>query len=732
MLGYSSRELCDSKFSDLLACKNKIHVSALAENQLNSEDGTMILLSGKVVEMISRTSQRIPVSLWIRQIDNEGRCLAVAEPVERRVAQIIIDTNGEIVSADNEALMLFQLDCLEKFVGMEVNVLIPAIQLPENVEENIPKHIRKQKATGKTQDGVSFPLCLMITPQENVTSDVIESGLNFYTVNIWVYSNLSGLIVIDENSIIESCNHHFSTLMFGYSQSKIIGQNIFKLIPNFGQEFEYIDTRSRRSSSIGNEESETETDHIFPGDPFSLQFSTMSASYTSSTTSKKDTNKISLDFTSPRQSMATSVQLKSLDDSAKIQKISTNLSDNCENNKNFMNLNAILCGGPAAPPSNPDQEDPLLTPVNEMGSAVMDSVDGGRSMTMESPKGNQKAQESGSGKNLVTSTPDIRKKSDPKAHVLLQHQQSLQQHQQLNYNYADGRYRGLGVHADGNIIDIVYTINKSRILPTHQSIYCVWISRDPDSDCNNAEEDEEEKQLNLTLTLNSLTSTVEISTGPGTNKLPSTMELSARHSLAGAGAAGNSSRPNSVSLMSQCEEEQLSGEYSKYYTTLKQIGKGAYGYVKMAYRNSDRLLVISKFILKEKLCPNFMIKADDKEIPMEIYLLTRVKHPNIVTILDVFENDKFFQLIMEKHGSGMDLFEFIDRRPLIDEKLGCFIFRQIAKAVDYLHSLNILHRDIKDENIIIDHNFQIKLIDFGSANFMQEGKLFSTFYGTTE
>lgn len=153
----------------------------------------------------------------------------------------------------------------------------------------------------------------------------------------------------------------------------------------------------------------------------------------------------------------------------------------------------------------------------------------------------------------------------------------------------------------------------------------------------------------------------------------------------------------------------------------------------MAYRNTDRLLVISKFILKEKLCSNFMITTEDKkEIPMEIYLLMRVKHPNIVNVLDVYENEKFFQMIMEKHGSGMDLFEFIDRRPLMDEKLGCFIFRQIAKAVDYLHSLNILHRDIKDENIIIDQNFHIKLIDFGSATFMEEGKMFSTFYGTTE
>lgn len=48
MLGYSSKELCEIEFSDLLVNKNKSHVSALAEGQLNSEDGTLVLLSGKV------------------------------------------------------------------------------------------------------------------------------------------------------------------------------------------------------------------------------------------------------------------------------------------------------------------------------------------------------------------------------------------------------------------------------------------------------------------------------------------------------------------------------------------------------------------------------------------------------------------------------------------------------------------------------------------------------------
>lgn len=46
-------------------------------------------------------------------------------------------------------------------------------------------------------------------------------------------------------------------------------------------------------------------------------------------------------------------------------------------------------------------------------------------------------------------------------------------------------------------------------------------------------------------------------------------------------------------------------------------------------------------------------------------------------MLDVFENEDYIQMVMEKHGSGMDLFEFIDRSPLMDEALASYIFRQV-------------------------------------------------------
>lgn len=784
LLGYTPRELCDMQFSSLLTNQNKSHVSALAEGQLNSEDGTMVLLSGKVVEMNTKVATKVAVSLWIRQIDAEGRCLAVAEPVERRVAHLLIDRNGSILSGDYEASMLFQMDTPEQLSGLEVQALIPAIQLPDADTSIIAKHIRKQKATGKTVDGNAFPLCLIINMHDSSTgTDTTDSGVSnnsstSYTITIWVFQNISGLLVIDENGTIESCNHHFSMLMFGYAQPKILGLHITHLVPNFGQEFDYLGyTRSRNvtSSSLDNEESETETDPVYIERDEYLTSSCVASEFLPDADLAKATSEpvnICLEFSSSA-AVARPTNMVALKNTHLSKSMSENLlfAENCENNKNIANMNKTI--GTLKPSGevmvfNKDTADnELLTPVNENNSYLCNSLygtpqnsmsssiaapdfmsadisDAIHSMDSSSMAGTAALPKDGTPKfstqytdhdhmqHLVTSTPDVRRFSSSSFQPPLIATNSNASHNKpapalsklaaslplLPVQYSDGKYKGEAVHSDENVIDILYTIS-SQTLPCGRRVFCVWICRDPDIDYDLGDDDDDDgKHQNLTLTFNSINSTVENSLG---------------QAIKNTAAQNYSSRPNSVSLMSQCEDDQVNGEFNKLYTTLKQIGKGAYGYVKMAYRHTDHLLVVTKFILKDKLTPQFMIQTEDKRcIPMEIYLLTTVVHPNIVSVFDVFENEKFFQLVMEKHGSGMDLFEFIDRRPLIDEKLGCYIFRQIANAVEHLHSLNILHRDIKDENIIIDQNFHVKLIDFGSATFMEEGKLFSTFYGTTE
>ncbi|XP_051985060.1 PAS domain-containing serine/threonine-protein kinase [Xyrauchen texanus] len=175
------------------------------------------------------------------------------------------------------------------------------------------------------------------------------------------------------------------------------------------------------------------------------------------------------------------------------------------------------------------------------------------------------------------------------------------------------------------------------------------------------------------------------------------------------------------------------GHFEEDYRPLRSVGKGAFGFVWLASRRQDGEEVIVKFIRKSAVVSECWVDDPDLgRVSQEVAILARLQHPNIVKVLEVFENEGFFQMVMEKHGDGLDLFEFIDMQPRLDEALASYIFRQLVAAVSYLRSTKVLHRDIKDENIIINSHFHIRLIDFGSATLLEPGKLFYTFCGTLE
>jgi len=126
------------------------------------------------------------------------------------------------------------------------------------------------------------------------------------------------------------------------------------------------------------------------------------------------------------------------------------------------------------------------------------------------------------------------------------------------------------------------------------------------------------------------------------------------------------------------------------------------------------------------------LSKDRDQIPREVNLLMTLKHRNIVGAIDVFENAEVFQLVLTTEGEVFDLFRYIEETDRVKEEVASHILRQITSAIAYLHKKNVIHRDIKDENIILDIYLNAKLIDFGSAHYASEGKVFDTFCGTLE
>lgn len=174
------------------------------------------------------------------------------------------------------------------------------------------------------------------------------------------------------------------------------------------------------------------------------------------------------------------------------------------------------------------------------------------------------------------------------------------------------------------------------------------------------------------------------------------------------------------------------------FIILEDMGQGAYGQVKLArYKRNPSRRVVLKYVTKKRILVDTWTK-DRKlgTVPLEIHVLDflgrdGLKHPNIVEMLDFFEDDLYYYIEMVPHGlPGMDLFDYIELRVNMDEDECRNIFVQVARALHHLHTkAQVVHRDIKDENVVLDGEGNIKLIDFGSAAYIKNGP-FDVFVGT--
>ncbi|KAK4701687.1 hypothetical protein P7C70_g4542, partial [Phenoliferia sp. Uapishka_3] len=247
------------------------------------------------------------------------------------------------------------------------------------------------------------------------------------------------------------------------------------------------------------------------------------------------------------------------------------------------------------------------------------------------------------------------------------------------------------------------------------------------------------------------------------------------------------------------EGHRLHPLFESTYCIEEELGCGGFGFVVRATVRETGESVAVKFIERTKIPQdNWVLSRSFKPasgvgytgnerqrlLPLEAYVLGAIRNiKGVVRYIDLYEDNIYFYLIMELHGSpwssdkdtapappmpqfgpdlvatpvsspmlsplelspprpvamarrsSCDLFECIEQHNRFDEKTARFVFRQIVNVVYELGKHGIFHRDIKDENIVVSDDYEVKLIDFGSAVIYNTNApvapTFRRFYGTT-
>ncbi|NWI11725.1 TSSK1 kinase, partial [Crypturellus soui] len=139
------------------------------------------------------------------------------------------------------------------------------------------------------------------------------------------------------------------------------------------------------------------------------------------------------------------------------------------------------------------------------------------------------------------------------------------------------------------------------------------------------------------------------------------------------------------------------------------LGEGSYGKVKAAYCERLKCNVAIKIIDKRKTPQDFL----EKFLPREIAALKRMNHPSIVRTYEIFETFVGKVYIIMELGVRGDLLDYIKVTGAMKEDIAKRKFLQLASAIRYCHDMDLAHRDLKCENILLDKDLNIKLSDFG-------------------
>ena len=171
----------------------------------------------------------------------------------------------------------------------------------------------------------------------------------------------------------------------------------------------------------------------------------------------------------------------------------------------------------------------------------------------------------------------------------------------------------------------------------------------------------------------------------------------------------------------KCPESTL-----EFYRVGKLIGKGAFGKVISATHKLSGETVAMKTIERSYLAE----ERHMKKVLQEIAILQRIAHKRVIKILEVFESTHHLLIVMEYAGGG-DLLQYVKTMGKLSEEEARPLFRQVVEGAVAIHEANVLHRDFKLDNILLDKGKQkVKICDFGVSRMVKKGQRINEQCGT--
>ena len=157
------------------------------------------------------------------------------------------------------------------------------------------------------------------------------------------------------------------------------------------------------------------------------------------------------------------------------------------------------------------------------------------------------------------------------------------------------------------------------------------------------------------------------------------------------------------------------GNISKEYTLGKTLGTGSFGQVRLGIHKATKQVRAIKILKKSEVNMENLVN--------EIAILSKLSHPSIMQIFEIFE-DNINVYIISEYCKGGELFDIITEKGSFTEKEACIIMKQLLSGICYSHQNGIVHRDLKPENILLDNNgendLSIKIIDWGCAKTIKK------------